>query len=182
IGLNGPFMMFSSSALLLRLLYYRKLNRYEVVFYVSVFIFSLVQAICIIYNHNFHSPVSHNTHEWLYQTKDILKIFFIYFYFGNILTAQFPKILLFFSVLMLMATFSFLLTKNLPYRYYMILSWSVAATVFSAAMVKVHDPRMITPYGAGGRYHYIPYGCIFIAYIFLAWSSRKEQRYFGVFI
>src|SRR5207237_3869131 len=126
------------SVLLLRLVYYRKLNRYEVVFYVSIFIFSLVQDVCIIYNHDFHSPVSQKTHEWLYQTKDILKIFFIYFYFGDIMTAQFPKILLLFSTLIIMVTFLFLLTKNLSYLYYIIILCFVAAYVFYSPMFVLH--------------------------------------------
>jgi len=182
IGLTGPFMIFSSATLVLRFLYYRKFNRYEFVFYVSILIISLVQAICIIYNYDFRGPTSQTTHEWPYQIKEIFKQFFIYFYFGGIFPLHFSKTLLPFSILITVITFSILLTTNLLYRYYIVTSLLVAVIIFSAVIVKMHDPWMIIPYGAGARYYYIPYGCIFIAHIFLCWSSRQWQRYFGVFI
>jgi hypothetical protein len=182
IGLTGPFMMFSSMALLLRFMYYRKFNRYEFLFYMSILIVSLVQAICIIHNYDFRAPMSHVSHEWTYQIKEMFKIFFTYFYFGGTLPLHFANIFLLFSILLIMISFSLLLTLDLLYRYYIITALFVAAAIFFAVMVKIHDPLIIIPYGAGSRYYYIPYGCVFIAYIFLCWSSRQWKRCFGVFI
>src|SRR2546425_1002417 len=182
VGLTGPFMIFSSATLLLRFIYHRKFNRYELIFYASVIIVSLVQSICIIYNYDFREPTSQASHEWTYQIKEIFKRFFIYFYFGGTLPLHFSKILLLFSILIIVITFSLLLTTNLLYRYYITTSFFVAVVIFSAAMIKIHDPWRIIPYGAGARYYYIPYGCVFIAYIFLCWSSRQWKRCFGAFI
>lgn len=179
LGLTGPFVILLLPLIFLRLYYYKDLSRNMTVYLVWLFTF-IVQGVLIATTPRGLSQgsISLELDKWAEA------------FFGNFMGGYFialgntTSLVMFLSVSIfaLFRVFSSRMKSDVDF-YILALLGMCFAFAFAGLYSHKHDPQILTSYGAGQRYFYIPY-VLFNMLLFVIFfnGERKERILFGLLI